>query len=158
MPNYGTVSGVLTLYPRVGSVSAVTSAVTTTFLDHAEANIHGRIAGRYTVPVSGSPPLLKYTSETLALAMLLRRFFSQELENKSEWVSGMFEDVKQILDGIAAGSITIVDSSNVVIPSGRSSSQVWSNTKDYAPTMNLLDPIQQEIDPDRLDDIEEAME
>lgn len=158
MPNYGSPSGVFTLYPRIGSVSAVTSAIVVTFLEHAEAKIHGKIAGRYAVPVTGSPPLLKYTSETLATAMILRRFFSQEKENKSDWVDGMFEEVKETLDGLADGSVTLVNSGNIVISTSRLQAEIYSSTKNYSPTMTLLDSISQEIDPDRLDDIEEAMQ
>jgi phage gp36-like protein len=157
MPNYGTVSGVHALYPRIGSVSAVTSDTITTFLNHAESKVHAFLAARYSTPISGSPPLLKYVSETLATALILRRFFSQEQENKSEWVDGMFEEVKETLTGLSDGSISLVDSSNGLITSSRVRMSVWSSTQGYSPTMTLLDPISQEVDPDRLSDIEDRM-
>lgn len=157
MPNYGSVAGVHALYPRIGSVSTVTSDTVTTFINHSEAKIHGFIGSRYNVPVPGGPPLLKYVTESLATALILRRFFSQEQENKSDWVVGMFEEVKDTLTGLSNGSIVLVNSSSVIIAPSRLAGTVWSSTQGYNPTMNILDPIQQRVDRRHTLDVEQSL-
>lgn len=150
MPNYGTVAGVFELYPRVGSVSAVTSATVFSYITRAEARVDAIVGQRYTVPVPGSPPLLKEAAETLTLGLLTRRFFSQEQENKSEWVEGFFTDATAILNALAAGSMTLVSSAGAVIASTRPGQSVWSSTKDYHPTMDFQESVDQRASRGRL--------
>lgn len=143
MGNYGTVAGVFELYPRVGSVSAVTSATVFSYIGRAEARVDAVVAQRYTVPVPGSPPLLKEATETLALGLLTRRFFSQEMENKSDWVKDFFTDADAILTSLAAGSMTLISSAGVIISATQTALGVWSSTKDYHPTMDFQEAIDQ---------------
>lgn len=150
MPNYGTVAGVFELYPRVGSVSAVTSAMVFSYITRAEVRADAVVGQRFTVPVLGSPPLLKEAVETLTLGLLLRRFFSQEQENKSEWVEGFFTDANAIITAVAAGSMTLVNSAGVLITVAQPGQKIWSSTMGYHSTMDIQDPIDQRISQGRL--------
>jgi len=153
VPNYGTVDGVLELYSALKSVTTLTSVNIESFINRAEADVHASIAGRYTVPVAGSPPLLKDITETLATARILRRFFSQQKENASEWVEGWLTDARDRLTALAAGSLYLVTSAGVTLIGDRETLTPWSSTEKYVPTwaaaLGAEDAV---IDPDRVQD------
>lgn len=150
MPDYGTVAGVFDLYPRIGSNTAINSALVLSYIGGAEAWINGRIAHRYTVPVSGSPPILKLIAETRATWMVLRRFFTQEKENTSEWVGGWNDDAEDMLEPYATGSATLVASNGTVLTPSLTTPIPWSSTDAYKPTFDVREQIAQRVDPDRI--------
>jgi phage gp36-like protein len=152
--DYGTVGGVFELYPRIGSISIITSALVESYLGRSEARINALLSGRYTIPVSGSPPLLKDATETLAVARLLKRFFSQEKENASEWVQGWFDEVTDMLEPIVSGSGTLTASDGTLLGT-LATSTPWSSTDLFRPTFGVRDLVQTRIDPDRERDEED---
>ncbi len=90
-------------------------------------------------------------SETLATAMLLRRFFTQEKSNISEWVKGWFEDVNGILESIALGSSSLVCSGTGRLESDQLTLAPFSTTQDFKPSFDMRNMIFQRLDPDHLD-------
>jgi len=152
MPDYGTVLGVYELYPSIGSVSVVTSDLVIRYLDRAESNINIRISHLYSIPVTCSPPSLKDMSETLALAMLLRRFYTQEKESASEWVVSWFDYVNDTLEKVATGSASLVCSGTIGrIEADQFTLAPWSSTQDFKPVFDVRNQIFQRIDPDYIE-------
>lgn len=150
MPSYGTTGGVYELYPKIGSLSTITTAVIESYIGRAEAWANGQLANRYTIPVSGSPPILKEIVETRATYLILRRFFSQEKENTSEWVESWKEDAENMLDPYVTGSATLVGSDGTRLAPSLVTGIPWSSTDAYKPTFDVREQIAQRVDPDRV--------
>jgi len=147
--DYGNPDGVFDLYPKIQSLTTITSTIVETFITRTEANINARIAHLYTVPVGGSPPALKDIAETAVVGRLMRRFLAagdQELADK--WL----EDADKFLELIATGSATLVSSAGVVVDRSQIADEPFSSTKDYVPTFSVLDTRDAWLDPDRRDD------
>lgn len=151
----GTADGVIELYPRIGSVTTLSSASIMSFIGRAENEINAALSVRYTIPVSGSPPLLKDLSEELAAVRILRRFFSQEKENLSEWIDGWNTEIHDRLRALATGSASLVTSAGVRLDGDGQTLAPWSSTSQYKPTADVRDATRQHVDIDRLRDEEQ---
>lgn len=152
-PNYGTVGGVYLRFPQIGSVSIVTSALVERYLVGCEARLESRISHFYSTyfPISvSSAPILTEIAETWTVALLLKRFFTQEKENASEWVKSWFEEVDEMLEPLITGSATLLP----LVPS--TTLGPWSSTMNYVPTFDVGPMEEQVVDPTRLQDIADA--
>ncbi len=156
MAFYTTVENVEAAIPRaINSVSNVNSSVIATHIQAADGIINGKLANLYAVPVSGSN-LLDTIAVDIACYRLLRRQFTQERKNKSEWVNS-YNDSMDMLKEIAKGKMTLTDSAgNIIAP--RTNSGAWSNTESYIPTMNEDAFSEHFIDNNKLDAIEDDRE
>lgn len=155
MANYGSIGGVYNKFPAIGSVSTVTSNVVLTYLNGAEARLESRISHFYSAyfPLNvNSAPVLREISETWACALLLRRFYTQEKSDHSDWVKDWFDDVDAMLEPLISGSATLAP----LTPGGGVIGEPWSSTMNYAPTMDVDAMEDQYVDPQRLTDIANA--
>jgi hypothetical protein len=149
--NYGNADGVLDLYPKINSITTITTPVIDTYITRTEAEINMRIAHRYTVPVSGGSSVLKDIAETLVVGRLMRRFFgSDDQVLADKWL----EDANKLLELIATGSASLVNSGGTLIAADLTTTVPWSSTKDYVPIFSILPPRDAWPDPDRMDDEE----
>lgn len=151
MPIYTTVSNVLDLYPRVGSLSSISSANIAFYIDQAEAEINGYLINNYTMPFSATPPLVQALTTEYSLVKLLERFFTQETGSENAWVSARKEYVITTLTQINSGDIGLFTSSLEIIAYNPDDAP-FSNTMTYNPTFNVLNSTLQQIDGDRLED------
>lgn len=151
--SYTSVDTILQTLPMVGSVSNISSAAIYAAADRAESIINAKLSNLYTVPVSGSPPILTTVATDFAIYRLLsRRFVTQDKPNKSA-LPDAYKEAMDLLDQLAAGEISLLDSSGSAISANAAAGVPWSNTMTYEPTMNELDPAQQQIDPGKVDDL-----
>jgi len=157
MPNYSTVEKVLDLYPRVGSLSTVTSANIAFYIDQAENEINGHLVNGYTLPFSSTPPIIESLSTEYGLVKILQRFFTQEVGSDNAYVASRLESVMDYLTKINSGDIGLFTSSLELIPFN-SGDTIFSNTMEYNPTFTMLNPSLQQIDSDRLDDELDAVD
>jgi phage gp36-like protein len=157
MPRYTTVDNVYSLYPRVGSLSTVTSASVAFFIDQAENEINAYLVNGYTLPFSGTPPIIESLSTEYSLVKILQRFFTQEVGSENSWVTQRAESVMDYLTKINSGDIGLFTSSLELIPFNAGDT-IFSNTMNYNPTFTMLNPSLQQIDSDRLDDELDAVD
>jgi len=157
MPDYTTVPKVLDLYPRVGSMSTVTSSNIAFYIDQAENEINGHLINNYTLPFSATPPIIESISTEYSLIKILERFFTQGVGSENKWVDERRKIVFQYLDKLNNGEIGLFNSSKELI-AYKSGDAIYSNTKGYDPTFTMLDETLQEIDSDRIDDELDAVE
>ena len=151
MGTYTDETKVRNLYPKLDDVTNLSDKQIEFYVTQAENIINGKISQRYTLPFSSTPPLIESIATEFSLIKLLDRFFTAERVSKNDWRNVRKEDIDKLLEGIMDGSITLVDSANNVI--GQSTAAlIASTTEDYEPTFNLLDPVLQRVDPDRLQD------
>jgi phage gp36-like protein len=157
MPTYTTVDNVLDLYPRVGSLSTVSSSSIAFFITQAEAEINGHLINNYTLPFPNGAPIIETLATEYSLVKILERFFTQEVGSQNAWVSGRKEAVMDYLTKINSGDIGIVDNSLAII-TYNAGDTIHSNTMEYNPTFTMLNSTLQQIDSDRLDDELDAVE
>ena len=144
---YTSVDRMLTAYPRVAEVSAITSAHLATYAGDAEALVNAWIAQRYTVPVSGNPPLLVTLATDLAVYRTLAlRVFTSERMNESAWPD-RYKESMSMLERIAAGDIPLVTVSGDLVTEGSATiaGEVWSSKVGYLPTMTEVGPEGQQV-------------
>lgn len=153
--SYTTVDYIIAEEPSVNSITDVQSSTLFKFAEDAEAEINIRLALRYEIPVSGSPPALRAYATDVAIYRTLRRAFSQERLQKSTWVDSYKEALDRV-DMLSSGKHVLVDSAGAVIAARTDLREVWSNTKDYAPSVAELHPTRLRTDPDKVDDLEDA--
>ena len=102
---------------------------------------------------STPPPLLTMIATDLALYRTLSlRLFTQEQINKSPWVD-KFKEAMELLDEIAAGEIPL-EVDGEIVDANAANLKIASNTQGYVPTFAEDDAMQQQVDPDKLDDID----
>lgn len=151
MAIYTTVQKVQDTLPKaVQSSSNVTSATVAHFIDQADSIINGKLAVTYNIPVNSPnvPGILVTIATDLAAHRLLRRQFTQNIKNKSEWVD-QFKDSMDLLDAVAEGKMTLVDSSGDAL--SRSVARVWSNNQGFDPTFTEDKVSTWEVDDDKFD-------
>ena len=151
MPSYTTVNKVYDLYPRVGSMSTINSASISFYIDQAENEVNGYLINNYTLPFSSTPPLIETISTEYSLVKILERFFTQELGSDNSWVKERKDYIKENLRLLNEGTIGIYNSSMELI-AYKSGDEIYSNTMNYIPAFNVLNPTLQQIDGDRLED------
>lgn len=154
-PNYGSVGGVFLRFPAIGSVSVVTSNLVEAYLLDAEAWVEGQLAHFYATyyPISvTSAPVLRVAAETRCLATIFRRFYTQEKENRSEWVQSWFDDAKEMLEPFKTGSAQLLPG----VVEGTVDGLILSNVSNYRPTFDIGPMEEQTVDENRLNDIRNA--
>ena len=157
MPKYTNNQKVRDLYPKLDEIKSVSKNQVEFFIDQAEPIIDGKLALRYAVPFSPVPPLIESLSTEYALIKLLDRFFTQEKPSKSDWRAVRKKDLDSILNSLADGTMSLVNSAGEIIAQRTDVGGVYSDTKEYTPTFSHRTEEGQEVDPDRLDDEEGAL-
>lgn len=139
--------------PKIGSATSLTSAHLSDFIGLAQAEINAVLAKQYTLPMAHEVPLLTNLSTTLAGYYILRRVFTQESPNDSDWVDKWREDAKSLLERIMDKELELVTSSGSIISRNTGGSiEVWSSTMGYNPTFYETDFTRTFIDSDKLED------
>jgi len=150
--SYSTVALVFQQAPRVGSVSTVTSAIVSDAIGLADGEINAVLANQYDVPVAGPPPLLVSISTNMAAYYTLRRLFTRDRQNKSDWVDEFKDRATSMLENLMDGKLELVTSSGTTI-TRNANEEAWSNTMGYTPTFSELDETLAIDDEDKLDDL-----
>jgi len=146
------------LYPKIDQVKSITEQQVVFFIDQVEPIINGKLAPRYSIPFSPVPPLIESISTEYALIKLLDRFFTQEEPSKSDWRATRKKDLDEILNGLADGSVLLVNSAGEIIAQRSDIGGISSNTSAYKPTFDHRDEIGQVVDKDRLEAEEDALD
>lgn len=156
-PNYTSVDRILLDVPGIGSVTNLTSqAICDAYIVPAESIVDAKISRLYTTPVLPPPELLITLATDIAIYRILsRRVFNAQQLKDSVWPSRYAESL-EMLDSVADGSITLVDSGGTPIEGRSEGAVATSNTKDYVHTFNEDEPVDHVQDQNKLDDIADA--
>lgn len=125
------------------------------FIVQAESEIDGKVAARYTLPFSETPPLIKTIATEKSLIKVLDRFFTGQTEHENDWRNTRKKECDALLDGIVGGEITLVTSAGIVLGPRADIHNILSSTDIYVPTFDHGSAIRQEVDPDRIQDEED---
>lgn len=157
--SYATVDEIRRRYPGIIETSNLTPLEIDAHISDAEGEVNGRLARRYTIPFAPGMEPIRTLTRDLASYSLLRSLIIQEDPSRSDWVESIRDRADKLLDALVEGKAAVVTTSGAVVgqlstvPGG-----VWSSTMGYAPTMSILDSIQQEVDPDRVQDEEDKLD
>jgi len=122
------------------------------YIRFAEAEIDGVLANRYTLPFSETPQLVRDMSAELSLIKVLDRYFTGQAQDENDWRNTRKEELDRLLAGVNSGTISLVSSAGTVIQPADGLVYVTSTTEDYTPTFGVGDVINEEVDPDRIED------
>ena len=151
--NYTSVARVYDQEPAIETISDLTSAHVYSFGEDAEAEINAALARNYTIPVTGSPPILQTIATDITIYRILsRRVFSQERLQASTWPNA-FKESRDLLKALVEGNSPLVNSAGTVITARTDLAQATSNTENYTQTFSELNDIEAVIDPDKRDDL-----
>jgi len=140
--------------PAISSITQITSAQLAWYAGQAESFINAKISKHYALPFATDVPLLTTISTDLALYnLLVKRLFTAERMNKSEWPD-RYKEAMAMLDDIASGKIVLIDSSGSVIGARNDIAEMWTNTMRYVPTFHDGAWEDMVTDPSKLDDID----
>ncbi len=157
--SYTSVNDVLTLVPKIGSASTITSAHVYAHAGLAEALINGKLARRFTIPPTDTgsvPPLLAAIAADLtAYRVLGMRVFIQEKQNKSEWPD-RYKEALETLKALESGEMELLAVDNSVIAPRTDLMECWSNNMGYTSTFNEASFEASIQDEDKIDDIVDA--
>ena len=149
LPNTTTMSGY--------SQCAVTLDV---HIRRTDGLINGKCARRYSVPFTSTavPPFIRTIAEDITAYYMMRSFYSQDAQNKNDWVVEHKENALQFLDEIMKGEIDLVDTSGAAVPTQDEEiiDQVSSNTQEFQPFFDVDEPLEWEFNEDLLDEIDSA--
>lgn len=157
MGAYTDADNVRKLYPHINDLSSITDTQIDFYVDQAEAELNGYLAARYALPFSAVPPLVETLATEYAWVKLMDRMYSGEAPTKYDWKEVRRRELKELLNKLASGEIILVTTAGAAITSSAGVG-IASDTSDYTPTFNHLDPSMQEIDEDRLDDEEDVID
>lgn len=116
-----------------------------------EAIINAKLSKRYSVPfgVNSVPPIISAIATDLASMRVLRATGIGDPD--IETAMKQFGEAKELLDSIASGETTMVNSSGGIIGQVTTTLNAESNTQDYKPIFDMTNESSWEVDPDLID-------
>lgn len=137
---------------------SLTTSLATKLITHSENEVNKWLSKRYDVGAwstsTSVPPLVTSLTETLAEGYMHQRM-SRGGKDAVNRGAGLIKQVLENLKLISEYKLDLVDSNgDIVTDMSNTAYRVLSNTDTYSSTFNEDDPLNWEIDQDKLDDIE----
>lgn len=141
MANYTSAANVQSLL-----VGVVVGDIKTMYLTMADNIINSKLGSRYAVPFTTTPPIIETIATDLAAYFTMRALFTQDSQNKSEWVASYKEAIK-MLDEIAQGKVPVISATGVEL--AHIAQSLKSSTQTFHPTFDM-DSIEDSVIDDNL--------
>ena len=132
------------------------------FIESGEDEIDARLGRNWDMSVfSGSgntPPMIKTLTKLRASIDIRKSKISMEDPSTSQWIVEDEKKFENLITSLSSGTADLINNAGAII--GRRTQtrdMVWSSTKAYQPTMNFLDPTEQQKSPSRELDKKEDM-
>lgn len=89
---------------------------------------------------------------------VMRSFYSQDAQNRSEYLEEFKNTALETLNKIADGSLDLVDTTGAAVPGVTEEvvDYVSSNTQDFQPFFDIDSPTRWGFDQERKDEVEDA--
>lgn len=146
MGNIVTWSDVVNKYRDAGSVGDA-STMDASYIYPAEEYIKGTLVRRFSDPYSDPG----YSVKDLIVDEAYRRICLSKAPKKAD---ALKKDIIERLNDILSGKVILFDGSGNEIERDRTI--MWSNTENYTPVFGMGDITDMEVDPDQIDDEEDA--
>ena len=145
---YITYAELVERYDTIASWGGSEAVVNSGLIYYAEMELNSRLATHFAVPFSAAHPTVKDLAMDLAYWKALRTRDPKKAKEIEDQVLGRIERIKKGEEYIYTGSGTIM------LPEG-SDQEVWSTTQDFHPVHSMLEPEEEQVDPERLDSEED---
>lgn len=149
---YTSAETMLNTLSAIGSISTITNSNLMFYAGAAEALINAKIAKKYTLPITDSIPLLETLATDLAIYNVLTTRISLKTEAATHPWFQRFKNAMDLLDEIANGELTLVNSAGVVLNASMTADDMYSTTMNYVPTTGEIPDNLQGPDPDKVQD------
>jgi phage gp36-like protein len=146
------VSDVMNAQPLFSSADYITSAVVAIHMGQAEATIWAKLASRYSVPILPAPPLIVSIDMDLSIyAILVKQAILANTLEDSPWPD-RYKETMELLDALAAGSMSLVSASGTVIDESTSvdGQSFVSGTENYPIYSDGIGAVDSFVDPDKI--------
>lgn len=138
--------------PLASSLTDITSAQIALAAWRGEADINAKLAAQYVVPFTYAIPTITQIAIDLGIYYSLRHKYTGDTQEENPWID-RYKNANDLLDLISKGNGKLVSSSGDMIPERTGFNDPWSNTMGYLQTKTELDPSEERIDPDKIDDL-----
>jgi len=126
------------------------------FLDRVNFKIDAYLVGRYTLPFSSVPGLVRNLSVDLTVYQIARKSVQRDDRgNLPDWITEMKDDAFDTLEMLQAGSLDLVTDTGALWPGDKMSgrSDFFHSQAGVRDTFNELDPAWQRQDFDHLKEV-----
>jgi phage gp36-like protein len=133
--SYSTVAEVISRYPPMGSVTAISSAHVANAIGAEQARIDGLLGGRYQTPFIPTPPVIEMICGDLTILRLIdtRVLLLQQTKAATDWTAPWRHSF-DLLTALSTGAINLISASGPVIPPlTQTFGVLWSNTMNCPP-------------------------
>jgi phage gp36-like protein len=125
----------------------LTDALLSDVKTYVDGIIDAFITNRYSLPLASTPGILEGISTNLCV-----------LECKKRKNPGLYTEVDTMKESSEYGKLIELRDGKISLPDISEKQLVESNTEDYNTIFNVDDELKQNVDSDRLDDIEDDRE
>lgn len=137
--SYATVGDVLSRYPPIGSVSAISSSQVALAIGATQARIDSVLSQRYAVPFSPLPPVIEMIAGDLACLRLVEtRILVMTQQGQTTKVMMWTQQLQasaDLLASLASGKTPLITGSGTVMgQTATGAGEVWSSTMSNTPT------------------------
>lgn len=144
------------------SFDTATTSLADKLIIHAENEINKYLSKRYDIetftPFANVPPIVTSLCETLAEGYMYQRM-SRGGKDSMNRAKELIDQAIKNLEAIAKYELDVIDSGGDPVPDmSNTAYRVLSNTTGYANTFNEDNPLNWEVDPKKLQDIEDERE
>lgn len=129
--NYTNYDEVILRYPMLSKYVETESQMNSSFIYFAEVELNGRLASKFTVPFSDTPPTIK----DLAIDLTYYRCIRIREPEEAKLIHG---SIIGRIDDIMAGREYLYTESGAIYPQG-GGGDVWSTTMDHHPVHSMHD-------------------
>jgi hypothetical protein len=148
MGRYVEAGQIMEILPVFISTAGMTPGQVEFFIEGREDEIDARL-GRFwntTVFSGNAPPMVKTLAKLGATVDIRKSKISMEDPSISQWIVEDEKKFEALITSLVSGTADLVTGSGTVLArTGRMQDQIWSSTKDYAPTMTILDATDQNM-------------
>lgn len=157
MGTYATTTAISELLPFLMAGNTTTSdtvmtAIFTRHIDRAEGEVNSFIVARYSLPFTTVPPLIRKLTEDIASYYTLRGSYVKDGQLRQEYLDDFLE-AKETLQKIHDGTLKLALTNGSLVDA-LTSTRFLSSSDNYAPTFEMDEPTDWEVDTTRLDDVE----
>lgn len=154
MSRYSTITSIFLHLPGISQNDSNTTDIVNHHINDVAGKIDSYVSQRYNVSgwtsASSTPQVIRGISDALTSKRAMLSFFSQDGQNKNKWASALAKEAKEDLEKILKGELVVT----VGGTEEPTESEVKSSTENFTPVFEMDNPLDQQVDPERLDSID----
>ena len=158
MGRYISADQITAMFPQVVATAGSEPGDLEFHIEVAEDEIDGRL-GRYwnmTTFSGNAPPMLRTLTRLRGCHNYLHTLITMENPSQSTWVTNLGDRFDKLMENLESGKGVLASGSGTIIgTTPLEGDKVYSSTVGYAPTMTILDAIEQRMSRTRQQDVED---